>query len=413
MSTASAWSPLRHRDFAVLWGAALVSNIGSWMHDAAAGWLMTTLTPSPAMVVLVQAATTAPVFLLALPAGTLADRFDKRRLQMLTQGLMLVLAALLGAVVWSGAVTAPLLLGITFAMGCCTALLSPAWQAIMPQLVPRPDLQSAIALHAVGMNISRAIGPALGGLIIVAVGLAWPFFVNAISFIAVIAALWWWQPAVPAVAPGHATLAARPNTGFAAAMREGLALPRSHPALRDTLWRSVLFYVFGSCYWALLPLIARVQLQGSARLFGVLVGCIGAGAVAGAMLLPRLRARFGLDGVVVAGTVGTALALAGYALLRVPVLGMVASLLAGASWIASLSSLNVAAQLAVPDWARGRGMALYTAVFYGCLALGSVAWGQVAERLGLTTTLLCAAAGAVLALLPARRLPLKRPAAAS
>lgn len=413
MSTASAWSPLRHRDFAVLWAAALVSNIGSWMHDAAAGWLMTTLTPSPAMVVLVQAATSAPVFLLALPAGTLADRFDKRRLQMLTQGLMLVLAALLGAVVWSGAVTAPLLLGITFAMGCCTALLSPAWQAIMPQLVPRPELQSAIALHAVGMNISRAIGPALGGLIIVAVGLAWPFFVNAISFIAVIAALWWWQPAVPAVAPGHATLAARPNTGFAAAMREGLALPRSHPALRDTLWRSVLFYVFGSCYWALLPLIARVQLQGSARLFGVLVGCIGAGAVAGAMLLPRLRARFGLDGVVVAGTVGTALALAGYALLRVPVLGMVASLLAGASWIASLSSLNVAAQLAVPDWARGRGMALYTAVFYGCLALGSVAWGQVAERVGLTATLLCAAVGAVLALLPAQRLPLKRPVVAS
>lgn len=413
MSTASAWSPLRHRDFAVLWAAALVSNIGSWMHDAAAGWLMTTLTPSPAMVVLVQAATSAPVFLLALPAGTLADRFDKRRLQMLTQGLMLVLAALLGAVVWTGAVTASLLLAITFAMGCCTALLSPAWQAIMPQLVPRPELQSAIALHAVGMNISRAIGPALGGLIIVAVGLAWPFFVNAISFIAVIAALWWWQPAAPATAPGHAAPPARPTTGFAAAMREGLSLPRSHPALRDTLWRSVLFYVFGSCYWALLPLIARVQLQGSARLFGVLVGCIGAGAVAGAMLLPRLRARFGLDGVVVAGTVGTALALAGYALLRVPVLGMVASLLAGAAWIASLSSLNVAAQLAVPDWARGRGMALYTAVFYGCLALGSVAWGQVAERIGLTATLLCAATGAVLALVPARRLPLKRPAAAS
>lgn len=173
----------------------------------------------------------------------------------------------------------------------------------------------------------------------------------------------------------------------------------------------MLFYVFGSCYWALLPLIARVQLQGSARLFGVLVGCIGAGAVAGAMLLPRLRARFGLDGVVVAGTVGTALALAGYALLRLPLLGMVASLLAGASWIASLSSLNVAAQLAVPDWARGRGMALYTAVFYGCLALGSVAWGQVAERLGLTATLLCAAGGALLGLLPARRLPLKRPVA--
>ena len=192
-----------------------------------------------------------------------------------------------------------------------------------------------------------------------------------------------------------------------AALLQGLALPRSHRALQNTLWRSVMFYVFGSCYWAMLPLIARVQLQGTAKLFGVLVGCIGAGAVLGAMLLPRLRQRLGLDGVVVAGTLGTAAALAGYALLRIPALGMIASLLAGASWIASLSSLNVAAQLAVPDWARGRGMALYTAVFYGCLAVGSIAWGQVAEHIGLTATLLIAAAGAVLCLMPARLLPLK------
>lgn len=407
MSQTSAWSPLRHHNFAVLWSAALVSNIGSWMHDAAAGWLMTTLTPSPSMVVLVQAATAAPVFLLALPAGTLADRVDKRKLQIFTQGLMLVLAALLGAAVLAGLATAALLLAITFAMGCCTAVLSPAWQSIMPQLVPRPELQSAVALHAVGMNISRAIGPALGGVIIVAAGLAWPFFVNAASFIAVIAALLWWRPAQPTAT----AVPAAPQPGFMAALLQGLSLPRSHPALQNTLWRSVMFYVFGSCYWALLPLVARVQLQGSAKLFGVLVGCIGAGAVLGALLLPRLRQRLGLDGVVVAGTLGTAAALTGYALLRIPALGMVASLLAGASWIASLSSLNVAAQLAVPDWARGRGMALYTAVFYGCLAAGSIAWGQVAEHIGLTATLLIAAAGAVLCLIPAKLLPLKAPAA--
>jgi MFS family permease len=399
----SAWSPLRHRDFAVLWSAALVSNIGSWMHDAAAGWLMTTLSAAPSMVVLVQAATAAPVFLLALPAGTLADRVDKRWLQIITQTVMLVLAALLGMVVLTGSATPTLLLVFTFAMGCCTAVLSPAWQSIMPQLVPRPELQSAIALHAVGMNISRAIGPALGGLIIVAAGLAWPFFINAASFVAVIAALLWWR--APQAAPAPASTESRP--GFMAALLQGLALPRSHRALQNTLWRSVMFYVFGSCYWALLPLVARVQLQGTAKLFGVLVGCIGAGAVLGAMLLPRLRQRLGLDGVVVAGTLGTAAALTGYALLRIPALGMVASLLAGASWIASLSSLNVAAQLAVPDWARGRGMALYTAVFYGCLAVGSIAWGQVAEHIGLTATLLIAAAGAVLCLMPARLLPLK------
>jgi hypothetical protein len=399
----SAWSPLRHRDFAVLWSAALVSNIGSWMHDAAAGWLMTTLSAAPSMVVLVQAATAAPVFLLALPAGTLADRVDKRWLQIITQSVMLVLAVLLGLIVLTGSATPTLLLVFTFAMGCCTAVLSPAWQSIMPQLVPRPELQAAVALHAVGMNISRAIGPALGGLIIVAAGLAWPFFFNAASFVAVIAALLWWRAPQAAPAPGATT----PRPGFMAALLQGLALPRSHRTLQNTLWRSVMFYVFGSCYWALLPLIARVQLQGTAKLFGVLVGCIGAGAVLGAMLLPRLRQRLGLDGVVVAGTLGTAAALSGYALLRIPALGMVASLLAGASWIASLSSLNVAAQLAVPDWARGRGMALYTAVFYGCLAVGSIAWGQVAEHIGLTATLLIAAAGAVLCLMPARLLPLK------
>ena len=193
---------------------------------------------------------------------------------------------------------------------------------------------------------------------------------------------------------------------FSAAMLQGLDQARSNRALQNTLLRSVLFYVFGSAYWALLPLIAREQLSGGAQLFGVLVGCIGAGAVAGALFLPRLRARAGLDGVVVAGTIGTALAIAGYALLRIPVLGMLASLLAGASWLACLSSLNVAAQLAVPDWVRARGMALYTAVFYGCLAVGSLIWGQVASHTGLSAALLIAAAGALCGLAFAPSLPL-------
>ena len=398
--SASAWSPFRHRTFSVLWGAALISNIGGWMHDLAAGWLMTTLAPTPAMVALVQAATTLPVFLLAVPAGTLADRLDKRKLQIVVQAFMLVLAAALGILVLRGGVTSQVLLAFTFGMGVSTAILSPAWQAILPQLVPREDLPPAISLHAVGMNISRAIGPALGGALIVAFGIAWPFLVNALSFVAVIAALLWWRP-LPA-APRT-----QPPVGFAKAMLQGLDQARSNKALQNTLLRSVLFYVFGSAYWALLPLIAREQLHGGAQLFGVLVGCIGVGAVSGAFFLPPLRARIGLDGVVIAGALGTAGALTGYALLHIPALGMVASLLAGASWIASLSSLNVAAQLAVPDWVRARGMALYTAVFYGCLALGSVLWGQVATHTSVTTALLLAAAGAVLGLGLAGRLPLR------
>ena len=397
---AGAWSPFRYPDFALLWSAALLSNTGSWMHDVAAGWLMTTLAPTPLMVALVQAATTLPVFLLALPAGALADRMDRRHLLMLVQACMLLLAGLLGGLVLAGLANTVALLAITFGLGIGTAISSPTWQAILPQLVPRANLPPAVALHAVGVNLSRAIGPAIGGLLIVALGIAWPFFLNALSFLAIIAALWRWRP--PARMP-HAS-----KEGLGASILAGVRHAADNRLLRNTLLRAAAFYLFGSAYWALLPLVARQQLAGDARLYGILVGCIGAGAVAGALTLPRLRQRFGLDGTLLGGTVGTALALAGYALLRVQWLAMLTSLLAGAAWIASLSSLNVAAQLAVPDWIRARGMALYTAVFYGCLAAGSVLWGQVATRLGLSWALLLAAGGALLALPLARGLPLQR-----
>jgi predicted MFS family arabinose efflux permease len=279
--------------------------------------------------------------------------------------------------------------------------MAPTWQSIIPKLVDREHLQPAVALHAVGMNISRAIGPAIAGAIIIAFGVAWPFLINAISFLAVIAALLWWRPQPTPV------IAGAPHVSFLSALRHGFLHAGENRLLANTLWRSVLFFVFGSCYWALLPLIAREQLHGGPGLFGVLVGCIGVGAVSGALLLPRWRARLGLDRTVVAGTLGTAIALGGFALLKSPALGMVAALIAGASWIASLSSLNVAAQLAVPDSMRARGMALYTSVFYGCLAVGSIFWGQVASHLGLTAALLLSAGGAIIGLLPASRLSVR------
>ena len=237
-----------------------------------------------------------------------------------------------------------------------------------------------------------------GGAIIVAAGIAWPFFVNALSFVAILGALWWWKsaPSAPRTA----------NESFLASMGAAFTHLGQNGALRNTLLRSVLFYVFGSCYWALLPLVAHDLLGGTARLYGVLVGAIGVGAVSGALLLPRLRRKLGLNNTVVAGTWGTAIAMTGYAVFREPALGVVASLLAGVSWLATLSSLNVAAQLAVPDFMRARGMALYTAVFYGCLALGSIGWGQVATHFGLENTLLIAAAAAVVMIVPARALRL-------
>jgi predicted MFS family arabinose efflux permease len=315
---------------------------------------------------------------------------------------MLALAALLGVLVLTGAVNTIWLLAITFGLGAGSAVTVPTWQAILPQLVPRANMPPAIALHSVGINVSRAIGPAVGGLLIVGFGIAWPFFVNALSFVAIIWALWRWRPA------SAATPRTAASESFLASIRTGLAHAAGNPQLRNTLLRSAAFYIFGSAYWALLPLVAREHLGGDARMFGILVACIGVGAVTGALGLPRLRQRFGLDGTLLLGTIGTAAALCGYALLEVPWLGMATSLLAGAAWIAALSSLNVAAQLAVPDWVRARGMALYTAVFYGCLAAGSVTWGQVATRSGLAAALLMAAGGAMLALLLAPWLPIQR-----
>lgn len=412
---AGAWSPLREPAFAVLWGAALFSNIGGWMHEAAAGWFMASLSPSPAMVALVQAAATLPVFLLSLPAGALADRMDKRRLLLGVQWFMLGLAALMGTLIALGVAGELTLLAITLGIGVGTALHSPTWQSLIPQLVPRDRLAPAISLHAMGMNISRAIGPALGGLLIVGLGMGWPFWFNAASFLATIVALSWWgrmQRAGTARAatagPAAATAVAHPP--FMAAMAEGLMQVRDNAGLRRTLLRSVLFYAFASTYWALLPLVAKQQFQGQARFFGVLVGAIGAGAVSGALLLPRLRARYGLDGAVLAGSLGTVLTLLGYALLEAPLLGLLASLLAGASWMAALSSLNVAAQLALADRIRARGMAVYNTVFYGSLFLGSLGWGFIADHIGLSSTLLLSAALLLLATAAGRRLPLPRAA---
>jgi predicted MFS family arabinose efflux permease len=375
----------------VLWIATLISNTGTWMHDLGAGWLMTTLAPSPAMVALVQAASTLPVFLFSLPAGALADIVDRRRLLIFIQAAMAVLAALVGIVVLRGEMTAALLLAFTFALGVCAAATSPAWQAVVPKIVPKEHFAAAVALNAVSINLSRAVGPALGGIIIASFGLAWPFLVNAVSFLAVIGALIWWrsEPAPPRQGP---------QEGFVRAMGAGLRHVMSSPPLRATLLRAVSFFSFASAYWALLPLIARVRLDGSSKLYGVLVGCIGAGAVCGAQLLPRIRSRIGPDRVLVASTLGTVIAMTVFALVRNPVAASFACLLAGATWISALSTLTVSAQLLLPDWVRARGLAVYNTIFYGSLALGSICWGQLAEYFGISGSLLVASGGALLAM---------------
>jgi MFS family permease len=399
-SSQTIWSPFRHRVFAVLWVATLLSNVGTWMHEVGAGWLMTTMTTSPIWVALVQTTSTLPVFLLALPAGALADILDRRRLLLATQVTMMLLAAALGGTVLAGAMMPLTLLLFTFALGMCTALISPAWQAIVPGLVPKSDLASAIALNSAGFNVSRAIGPALAGAIIVAFGLAWPFLVNALSFLVVIAALIWWRPAP---APPKVL----PSEQFYAAIRSGLRYTRSSDPLKSTMLRAFLFLVFASAYWALIPLVARERLGGAASLYGLLVGCIGAGAVVGAILLPPVRVRLGASRLVAISTVLTAVVLLVFALARQPWIAAVASFVAGAAWLAALSTFHISAQTSLPDWVRARGLSIYTAVFYGSLAGGSLLWGQLASHIGVPGALMAAAAGAVLCLWPTTRLSLQ------
>ncbi|WP_292413327.1 MULTISPECIES: MFS transporter [unclassified Methylophaga] len=387
-SQASSWAPFAHISFVVLWTATVISNVGTWMHDVASGWLMTSLSPSPLMVALVQAATTLPVFLFALPAGAIADLVDRRRLLIVVMAILAISTLSLGLLVLFGQISAWTLLAFTFISGAGAAFVAPAWQAIVPQLVPRDTLQPAVTLNSVGINISRAIGPALAGLIIVSVGIAWPYLLNALSFVVVIAALLWWRP--PPRKQSHL-----PAERFWSAMVAGLRYARFSGPLRSTLIRAVAFFIFASAYWSLLPLIARQELEGGPELYGIMLGAVGLGAVVGALILPKLKGRLGADSLVAAGTVGTALVLIVFALIKHPQAATLASLVAGASWIAVLSSLNVAAQVALPDWVRARGLSIFITVFFGAMTLGSILWGQVASMLGISMTLLIAATGAI------------------
>lgn len=381
----------RHPVFAVVWTATLVSNVGGWMYSAASGWLMTSLNPDPLIVALVQTATTLPVFLFALPAGALADIFDKRKFLIVFETLNTALCAVYAAMVGFGLATPDNLLFFTFLIGAAGALTLPAWQSIVPQLVPKENLTSAVAANSVGVNISRALGPALGGAAIAAIGIVSPFWINAISNLGVLGALLWWRPANP-------SNTALPAEGVGGAIEAGLRYARHSPALRATLIRAAAFFLFASTYWALLPLLARQQIASGPELYGILLGAIGTGAVGGAFVMPLLRAKLGPDLLVTSGMVGTSVTLALYGLAHDAITALVASLLAGVSWIAVLATLAISAQISLPDWVRGRGLALYTTVFFGCLTVGSTVWGKVAAVLGLPTAHFLAALGVLVAI---------------
>jgi MFS family permease len=370
----------------------VVSNIGGWMYNVASGWLMTSLDADPLAVSLVQVANNLPMFLFAIPAGALVDTVDRRLFLIFAETSVAVTSTAFAVLVWLHLITPWSLLVLSFAVAVANATTAPAWQAVVPRLVPRPELPSAIAANSVGINVSRAVGPALGGLMVVAFGIAAPFWVNAFSNAGVIAALIRWRT------PKRSGRPASSPEGFGQAVRSGLRHARSNSHLRSTLVRTVAFFVFASAYWALLPLVARDHVGGGSALYGVLLGVIGASAVAGAFLLRTLRSRLGPDALLAGATVATALATALFGAANNPAIAIAASVLAGASWIAGVSGLNVSAQVALPEWVRGRGLAMYVTIMFGALSLGSAIWGDVASLVGLPLALYAAAVGAVLAI---------------
>lgn len=384
-TSSGAFSPLAHSAFALLWVATLISNIGTWMHEVGAGWLMTTLNPNPAVVTLVQAATTMPIFLFALFAGALADRLDKRRMLITINIALFAVISVLTLLVWQSLMTPGLLIAFTLIIGTGAAFMAPAWQTVVPQLVPSEKLKPAIALNSMGINISRAIGPALAGILIAGVGLAAPFALNAASHLVILVALLLWRP-VATARPAH-------HGSIFGDMAIGLRHVRNNEAIRDTAIRAAAFFLFASAYWALLPLIARNAEGGGSELYGALMALVGAGAVTGAFALPYVQRRASSDTTVRLGTAGTIAALIAMALSSLQLTLLASAFLCGLSWIAVLTSFNVSAQMALPNWVRARGLAVFLMVFFGSMSLGSLVWGQVASLTSITTALIVAALG--------------------
>ena len=396
--SAGAFAPLSHRLFAVIWAATVLGNTGTFMRDVTSAWLVTDLSPSPAAVAMIQAASTLPIFLLAIPAGVLSDILDRRRFLIVIQIWLGVVSAVLAFLAWTGSVSVTALVVLTFFGGAGAALAMPTWQAITPELVPRAEIKGAVALNSLGFNIARAIGPAIGGLVLAAFGAAVTYGLDVLTYVLVIAALLWWKR------EHGADDGLREQ--FGGALRAGLRYAWASHDLHRILWRAVLFFACASAVWALLPIVARQELGGGPGFYGLMLGGVGAGAIVGAVLLPRVRARLGQDRLVLIASLVTATSTAALALTNAPMLGLVATLVLGIAWIAVLTTLNATMQGILPNWVRGRGLAIYLMVFNGAMAAGSLGWGAFAQAIGTDAALLAAGASLAITAALAYRAPL-------
>ncbi len=378
--------PLRVALFRNLLIADLVSDIGTFMQNVGAAWLMVSLHAGPGYVALVQTAASLPYFLLALPAGSAGDIFDRRRLVLSTESWMMAVALIL-AILTMGGLTSPwLLLVLTFALSAGDAFENPTWRAILPELVSKDDLAAASALNGIEFNLARAVGPALAGMVIAVAGVSTAFLANVISFCGVIVVVARWKrPVRKQTAP--------PETMTGATIA-AVRYVRNSPAILTVLVRTGLVLFFSSSLFALLPSVAR-SVDSKAIGYGLLLGCFGAGAIAGALLMQTLRARFSTEMIISAGVVILGAAIVAITWLHHLSTLAVVVFVSGAAWVLFISLINALVQNLAPDWVRARVLAIFTLVYMGSFALGSAAWGGVAQNRSVRLALLCSGLGTV------------------
>lgn len=395
----STWTPLRTPTFRLLWSVTLVANICMWMNDVAAAWMMTSLTTSPVLVALVQTASTLPVFLLGLPSGALADILDRRRYFIFTQFWVAVVAVLLCAALALDAMNAPLLLALTFANGIGMAMRWPVFSALIPEVISKPMLPSAMALNAVAMNASRIVGPLVAGALIASAGTLWVFVLNAVLSIAAGLLLLTWQRTHVTHPLGRERLPS--------AMRVGLQFIKESPRMRAVIARTVAFFFMSTAIMALLPLTAKrfdgIGFISGAGVFTLLLASMGAGAIIGAMFLPRIRQMFTGEPLVLTGTLLQAASTVGVALAPNLPLAVVCMMTAGLSLISTANTLGVKAQMALPNWVRARGMSAYQMSIMGGTAIGAALWGKVAALSSVPVSLIAAAVTGVVCMLIVQR----------
>ena len=377
----SAFAPLRNRAFLLMWTANVLSNTGGWMQTTGAAWEMTTLTPEPIFVALLSASSTLPMFLFGFFAGVLADRFDRRRYIIVCQFWMMAVAATLAVLAFSHHLTHWNLVGLCFCMGLGNAMNGPAWQAVVPEVVPSHDLRPAIALNSAGFNLARMVGPVLGQVLLGLVGVFLLFTVNTFTFIGVIVAMVSWRRPAEARAAQH-------REDFGAAIASGIRFVRGSGDLQTVLLRGLCFSVPAIAFSTLLPVIGRFELGMDEFWFGVLYAVFGAGAVAGAAVMSTVNRLLGPDraNIWAMGICGAVTLVC--ALVMTPWVVGVAAAVNGACWITVGANNNTASQTILPNFMRARGMAVHQMVFFGGIALGSLLWGKLATFFGVPAALI-------------------------